>query len=100
MVLFNAFKSLFRKSSSFATYAARHKAASSTLGWLAGRLRKGSFKPITLADAFMPKDMGDATLTGPEKSRMVRMIPIELDSYCKKHNNYQLIINQQSFEQG
>lgn len=96
----NAFKSLFRKSSTFATYAARHKAASSTLGFIAGRLRKGSFKPITLADALMPMEFGYGTWDAREKERMSVIIPIELDNYCAKHNNYLFIINQQYFEQG
>lgn len=94
-----AFKSLFNKSKEYAKYSARHKTAGSALRKIAGRMKKGSIKPITPIDVLKPESMRKGTYTDIETARMRSFIPQVLAKYCEHQNNYHYIINQQYFEQ-
>ena len=92
-----ALSKLIDKSSRYGKSAAQKKATGTVLTRLGSKLKKGTFRPVTVFDALNPWEVADDTSNARMKDEAKRLVLPELEIYCERNNNYQTIINQQYF---
>ncbi len=94
-----AFAELFKKANNYERLARRYTNSGKILGALAKQMKGSSFSFFSVGDALTPYSTSHgASNKYNDKQLMKISIDIELDTYCKKNNNYNQITKQTYFE--
>ncbi|MCL1933846.1 MAG: hypothetical protein FWF53_08585 [Candidatus Azobacteroides sp.] len=89
---------LLNKSAKYGQSAAQKKVAGTVLTKLGSKLKKGTFRLITLLDVFNHLEVVDDSPNALFRVEAKHDILPKLKIYCEQNNNYQTIINRQYFE--